>query len=63
MPGWLVRLCVFSLKIKPLTLLTNDNTLHVKQLVNRIIRLILDDKLQYIIELVVNVIGLSFWGI
>lgn len=63
MPGWLVRLCVFSLKIKTLTLFTNDNTLHVKQLVNRIIRLILDDKLQYIIELVVNVIGLSFWGI
>lgn len=62
MPGWLVRLYVFSLKIKPLALLTNDN-LHVKQLVNRIIRLILDDKLQYIIELVVNVIGLSSLGI
>lgn len=60
MPGWLVRLCVFLLKIKPLT---NDNTLHVKQFVNRIIRLIWDDKLQYIIELVVNVIGLSFLGI
>lgn len=63
MPGWLVRLYVFSFKTKPLTLLTNDNNLHVKQLVNIIIRLILDDKLQYIIELVVNVIGLSSLGI